>query len=58
MVYAHRTNKTLTYDKNYLIFGNWEIKIKNGGNVLETTWGNNGDSFSKRKFKVEGDLVR
>ena len=33
-VYAHRTNKTHTYDPHYLIFGNWEIKIKSGGNIL------------------------
>jgi len=41
-----------------LIFGNWEIKIKSGGNLLETSWGSNADSFSKRKYNVDGDLVK
>jgi len=41
-----------------LIFGNWEIKIKNGSNMIETTWGSNADSFSKKKYNVEGDLLK
>lgn len=43
--FASRANKILTYDANYFILGNWEIKVKNGENILETTWGTKGDCF-------------
>lgn len=43
--FASRANKTLTYDENYFILGNWEIKVKNGENILETTWGSKSDCF-------------
>jgi hypothetical protein len=52
-VYAHRVNRTHSYDSNYLIFGNWEIKVKSGDNVLETNWGGNGDCFLKSQYGKE-----
>lgn len=33
-LYASKTNKTHSVDRNYLMFGNWEIKIKIGDKIL------------------------
>lgn len=48
--FASRVYKTQSYDENYLIFGNWQIKVKWGSDVLTTNWGTNGDCFRLRRY--------
>lgn len=49
-VYTDRFNRTHTYDKNHLIFGNWEVKVKVGEELLYTSWGTSGDIFVRKHF--------
>lgn len=49
-LYAYLTNKTHSYDKNYFILGNEEIKLKSGSSTLEGNWGTNGNIFAKSEF--------
>jgi hypothetical protein len=53
-LFASRINKTHSYDKNYLIFGNWEIKIKTGEKYLESSLGKKGSCFAKIEYEGEG----
>ena len=48
--FASRFNKTLTYDENFFILGNWEIKVKVGENILKTDWGKKSDCFQYTTF--------
>lgn len=52
-IYAYKVSRTHTYDENFLIFGNWEIKVKARTNILETNWGSNGDCFLRSYYGKE-----
>jgi hypothetical protein len=49
-LYASKTNKTHSVDRNYLMFGNWEIKIKVGENILYSDIGKKGGCFMRGSF--------
>lgn len=49
-LFAHKINKTHSYDPNYLIFGNWEIKLKAGEDFLQSKLGSKGDCFALTDF--------
>ena len=49
--FANRITKTHSYDPNYLLLGNWEIKLKACSGELESTWDGRGGVFTKAHFK-------
>lgn len=49
-LYASKTNKTHSVDRNYLMFGNWEIKIKIGDRILDSDVGKKGGCFMRESF--------
>ena len=56
-LYASRTNKTHSCDINYLLFGNWELKLKVGETILNSDLGTRGDCFTKRAYNGPDNAV-
>ena len=48
--FANRITKTHSYDPNWLLLGNWEIKLKACSQQLESSWDGKGGVFTRAHF--------
>lgn len=49
-LFASKTNKTHSVDRNYLMFGNWEIRMQVGEKELYSDAGKKGGCFMRETF--------